>query len=225
MKSPGNRQVRKKTGKRSLPKKTVSVKALLFWGAAGLCLLFGPLGFIGFTLDALQAPPARLPDHCPGMVALTGGEERVSAALRLLRAHPDHVLLISGVAPETTLDQIALQNGSSLPPGLERQITLGRRAVSTVGNGHETEQWAQENELDCIVVITAGYHMRRALLEIHQAARDLHLCPWRVLPPAMQAPWQPHALRILLQEYAKFLGAYARDTFSPPNHRRGLRRS
>lgn len=193
------------------------------WCALGGAFLIGPVGFLLFTFDALRAPPAELPRQCGGIVALTGGKDRVAVSLALLRAHPSHDLLISGVAPDVTLDQIAFQNDTPLSPGLARHITLGRRAVSTVGNGRETAQWAHENDLSCLVVVTAGYHMRRAILEIHQADPTLRLSPWRVQPPAMRPPWQMNASIVLVHEYAKLLGALARDSLHPPGRHHGMR--
>ncbi|GBQ29031.1 hypothetical protein AA0472_2886 [Acetobacter estunensis NRIC 0472] len=156
-------------------------------------------GFVWFVMDAQKAiSPIMKAD---GIVALTGGNGRVETALRLLKDGHGHLLLISGVDPHTTLRDIA----PGIPSALLDRVTLGQQATSTAGNGAETAAWARHNGLHSLIVVTAGYHMRRAMLMIHRAAPEIRLEALPVQPPAMQRPYTRATLRLLVLEYGKFL--------------------
>ncbi|MDG6094409.1 YdcF family protein [Acetobacter sp. AN02] len=156
-------------------------------------------GFIWFVADALR--PAPLPPVADGIVALTGGSGRVEAALRLFHGHRGRFLLISGVDPSVRLQDLAPQATSR---DAER-ITLGRAATSTVGNATETLEWATQHHIRSLIIVTAGYHVRRAVREISRAAPDLQLYPCPVQSPVLQRRFDATSLRILGWEYIKWL--------------------
>ena len=86
------------------------------------------------------------------------------------------------------------------------RITLGRTATTTLGNAEETAEWARMHRLRSLIVVTAGFHMPRALLELRRAMPDTVLYPAPVQP---QSGLGPGSLRILAAEYAKLIGAWA----------------
>ena len=178
--------------------------------------------FVYFCADALRPSPDLhdIPADCDGIVALTGGENRIEAGLALLRQRPDRLLLISGVSPHTGLNHIlAATKSTALPPSLTRQISLGYRAATTIGNAWETAQWARQKHLHHLVLVTAGYHMRRSLLEFHDIAPQLHLTPYWVQPPAMSTPFHPHTMLLMFSQYGKLIGAFIRLMFlHQPDH-------
>lgn len=173
------------------------------------CLVLLGAGFAWFVHDALK-PPAP-PPVADGIVALTGGQGRIEASLRLLADGRARQLLISGVAPHATAANVAaaLQPdlAASLPAGLWRQVTLGRHATSTIGNADETAQWARANALHSLIVVTAGYHIRRAMMEIRRTLPDVQLYPYAVRPPALRSPLRGSSIRLLAMEYGKWLMA------------------
>ena len=61
------------------------------------------------------------------------------------------------------------------------------------------------HHLHSLLVVTAGYHMQRALQEIRRAAPDLTLYPEPVIPPALRSGSDPSTLRLLANEYDKWL--------------------
>jgi uncharacterized SAM-binding protein YcdF (DUF218 family) len=93
-------------------------------------------------------------------------------------------------------------------PALRSRVTLGRSATTTRGNAAETAEWAHANALASLIVVTAGYHMPRALAELSRAMPGLTLYPAPVLPPAMRQPGLTE-LRLLAGEYSKWLAAEA----------------
>jgi uncharacterized SAM-binding protein YcdF (DUF218 family) len=98
---------------------------------------------------------------------LTGGARRVEAGLALLAAEPQARLIVSGVGRETEWADLARLAGAD--PALGPRVTLGRAAASTRGNAAEIAAWARANRLGRLRIVTADYHMPRALLELRRA--------------------------------------------------------
>ena len=169
------------------------------------------LGFAWFAWQTYHA--ATPPPQADGIVVLTGGADRVDTGLRLLAEGKAPLLLISGVPPRGGPDLASLIHAAGLDPApLAGKVTLGHAAATTLGNGAETADWARRHELESLIVVTASYHMPRALLELGRAMPGVALYPVRVHPPALRgagfgsaAP--PGTLRLLLGEYNKLLGA------------------
>jgi uncharacterized SAM-binding protein YcdF (DUF218 family) len=160
-------------------------------------------GFVWFIVDATSMPS--MTGSADGIVALTGGADRVTAAMRLLQQGKGRMLLISGVGPGASLASLARE--SDIDASFLRQdITLGRRATTTVGNASETAAWASRNGLRSLIVVTAFYHMPRALIELGRDMPAARLYPAPVMPGAL---WRNPAatMRLLAGEYAKFLMA------------------
>ncbi|MFT8805486.1 MAG: YdcF family protein [Acetobacter aceti] len=176
---------------------------IFWWRWAGVCLLTcASLLLIGFGLflrSALRTP--NLPPFSDGIVALTGGTGRVETSLSLLEQGRGRLLLVSGVDPKVTLQELA----PNLPAALTGRITLGREATSTAGNATETKHWVRANRLHSLIIVTAGYHMWRAELEIARTLPDVQLNPYPVQPPAMKRPFTRGTWHLLVREYGKFL--------------------
>lgn len=179
-----------------------AVSALLLLPLLG-ALAWGA-GFLWFLhVTGRTEPPPPLAD---GIVALTGGAERVEAALRLLAEDRAQRLLISGVSRGIELAE--LTHHADLG-ALGERITLGRQANSTYGNGTETASWAQENGMRSLIVVTAAYHMPRALTEIGRALPGVRLYPVAVLPPPRRGTNDSGTYGMLAGEYTKWLAAEA----------------
>lgn len=177
------------------------LRALILALAAVLALAW-TAGFAWFVHAAwVTVEPPAVAD---GIVALTGGAERVATALKLLAEGRARVLLVSGVGGPTDFPALARRAG--VDPALSGRVTLGRAAASTRGNAAETAEWARANGLHSLIVVTAGYHMPRALAELSRALPEMVLYPVPVLPPAMRQP-DLTALRLLAGEYTKWLAA------------------
>jgi len=180
---------------------------------AAVVLLLGVVawgaGFIWFVRDTMSVGGADgLTDvaAADGIVALTGGAERVGAAFQLLIAKRAPRLLVSGVGHATDLAELSRRTGIRLDP-LADQVTIGRFATTTRGNAAEAAAWAEANKVHVIIVVTASYHMRRALLEMRRAMPKVTLIPAPVLPAALR-PWPDWpALRLIALEYTKWLVA------------------
>jgi uncharacterized SAM-binding protein YcdF (DUF218 family) len=169
--------------------------------AAGACWAGGLIWFVYATRLSPEAPP----QHTDGIVALTGGAGRVDLALHLLATGRADRLLLSGIGGGTDLATLGRLAGIDTA-SLESRITVGRYAASTRGNGIETAAWAERNRIDSLIVVTAAYHMPRALTELRQNLPNVHLFPLPVgSGGAPGAAEKGVTLRLEAAEYTKYL--------------------
>jgi uncharacterized SAM-binding protein YcdF (DUF218 family) len=165
--------------------------ALLAWG----------IGFAWFIQISGRAGQA--PAHSDGIVAFTGGADRVETALRLLAGQRGDKLLISGIGGGAELAELAPRAGVD-PTPLASRVTLGRSATTTRGNAQETAVWARANAIHSLLVVTAAYHMPRALAELSRALPDVTLYPIPVLS-AERLGNAAVPFRLIAEEYVKYL--------------------
>jgi uncharacterized SAM-binding protein YcdF (DUF218 family) len=168
-------------------------------------------GGLVWFMNATRCSPEPAPPHTDGIVALTGGAGRVELALRLLAGGRADRLLLSGIGGGSDLATLGRLAGIDTAPLADR-ITVGRYAASTRGNGVETAAWAEQNRIGSLIVVTASYHMPRALAELRQDLPDVRLYP---LPVGSGAPVGSSggvgvaekgiSLRLEAAEYTKYL--------------------
>lgn len=175
--------------------------ALRLWrrglGLAVAALALGLLGGFAWYVAAISRPTPP-PGRADGIVVLTGGADRVRAGLRLLAKDDAPALLVSGIGGHAGLAALARQAGVDAKP-LAARITLGRGATSTRGNATEIAAWAHARHARSLIVVTANYHMPRALTEIRRALPRVRLVPAAVATPA--------SARLLAGEYLKLVAA------------------
>ncbi|WP_341915257.1 YdcF family protein [Ferrovibrio terrae] len=193
---------------------------------AVLCLLWlgGSIAYVERV--ELLAPPTEAPTDA--IVVLTGGAARMGTALRLLHDGKAERLLVSGVAQTTTkasLQQAALPTmpdaaqASSNWQGIDLQllfeccVDLGFEADDTAGNAAETVSWATARGYKTIRLVTANYHMPRALVEFGRIPSGITILPHPVRSDAMRVEdwWQRRTATVfLLGEYSKYIAALLR---------------
>jgi uncharacterized SAM-binding protein YcdF (DUF218 family) len=192
------------------------IKRVSRWAGLSFILLFSAfvIGFFIFaaTLDRWETAPSRRSD---GIVALTGGSQRIGDAIDLLDKGYGSRLLISGVNERTSREEIARLN-----PGQRRLfdccVDLDYRARNTIGNAVETRRWAQRHDFGSLIVVTSNYHMPRALLESGHALPKARLTPFTVVIPSVNPAewWQhPKTARVLVSEYVKYIAMWIRTRF------------
>lgn len=131
----------------------------------------------GFTAFLIHIPrEAALPDiQTDGIAVLTGPESaRLTRGMDLFAAGQAPALLISGVAPTTPepeVQRLAHRSELELPPG----ATMGRNAPDTIGNANEIAGWVCAHQIRTLRVITADYHMPRALWLLSIALPDVQI--------------------------------------------------
>lgn len=135
---------------------------------------------------------------------LTGGAERIEVALRLLADGRAEKLLISGTGGGADLRGFASRAGVDAERFADR-VTLGYSATTTHGNAAETAAWAKDNHIGSLIVVTAYYHMPRAMLEFRRVVRNVELLSFPVDRSQRNGLGRMLAARLLVEEYCKYL--------------------
>jgi uncharacterized SAM-binding protein YcdF (DUF218 family) len=197
---------------------------LMLLAALVLLWLGGAIAYVE-RVESLPQPGSEKTD---AIVALTGGGARLATALRLLNEGKAERLLVSGVAQSTTKASLlqavlptmpdAAQANSS-GQGIDLQllfeccVDLGFEADDTAGNAAETASWATARGYKSIRLVTANYHMPRALVEFGRSLAAFTVLPHPVRSDAMRVEdwWQRRtATAFLLGEYTKYVAALLR---------------
>jgi uncharacterized SAM-binding protein YcdF (DUF218 family) len=190
--------------------------ALLF---ASLALAAFVLGFFAFV-EAVSV--MRQPDlttvAADGIVALTGGQNRLEAAAALFAQGKSARLLISGVNPSIDKKDLMKAVGGD-PARFACCVDIDHDALETVGNAAQTAKWAKDHGYDEIILVTNNYHISRSLLELKRAAPKIKVIPYPVVNSNL-ANWswlkRPDTARVLFAEYLKYLGALTRAVLPVP---------
>lgn len=183
--------------------------------AAGLLAVTWAAGLLWFA----STIPREVPDtatHTDAIVALTGGAERIETGVRLLSQGLAERLFVSGAGEEVRTSDI-LGRSTPISPEMAANITIGKAAVDTPGNAIETAEWVRGQNMRSIRLVTAAYHMRRSLLEFHEAMPEVEIVPHAVFPPHVKQDWWrwPGTASLIAREYTKFLLTWARQNIDP----------
>ncbi len=181
----------------------------------------------GFFVFAATLPhkPASI-GKADAIVALTGGDARLDTAVRLLEHGAAKRLLITGVHRTITKPEI-------------KQVAHGGRkfdccadldfaAEDTRDNAAEAAGWMKAHHYKSLILVTANYHMPRSLAEFSADMPHVKVKPYPVEPDGVdfKAWWRnPHTVRLLHAEYAKYLATLVVNRFVTPNAARTDRQS
>ena len=183
-------------------------RAVLTGLALAVALVAADFLWFVHQMPVSEAAPA---GNADGIVALTGGPFRINDALDLLASGHGKRLLISGVNPTTRRGEIA-----RLMPEHERWFTCCvdiDHSATTIGNAVETRQWVKARGFQSLIVVTANFHIPRALVELGHELPDVTLVPYGVVSEKVRvvAWWEnPETARLLFLEYLKYIVARIR---------------
>jgi uncharacterized SAM-binding protein YcdF (DUF218 family) len=150
------------------------------------------------------------------IVVLTGGQLRLREGLRLLAEGKARKLLVSGVNRGVELADL-LRAARYDVGSVECCVELGYDADSTQGNAREAAAFAVRENFASLRLVTANYHMRRALLEFRRAMPDIEIVAQPVYPENFRVEdwWRwPGTYALLQAEYHKYIGAVLRPYLS-----------
>lgn len=172
-------------------------------------------GLLAFADRVQQQTPARAPAPAQGIVVLTGAgsNQRLGAAMGLLEDGYGRRVLVSGVNRMASREDI--RNVSRAVRRLyDCCVDLGFNAADTVGNAREIADWAQAMRYRELIVVTADYHMPRAMLELRATMPDAELTPYPVATSVVDAHrwWRTgRSARLMIMEYSKYLTILGRE--------------
>ncbi|MBX3456050.1 YdcF family protein [Ferrovibrio sp.] len=187
--------------------------------AIGLLLLGGLLTF----LRQVDLPPVSvIEQHNDGIVVLTGGTARLASAVRLLQENFADRLFISGagqgVSKASLIQALATTQGHNiseieLAALMECCIDIGFEAADTAGNAVESAAWAGSHGYSALLLVTANYHMPRALVEFRRRMPGMQITPHPVQPDFLRVQdwWRQRSAGLfLVGEYLKYVAALLR---------------
>jgi uncharacterized SAM-binding protein YcdF (DUF218 family) len=173
-----------------------------------LLSLFAYVG--GFLVFLATLPRAPADPRADGIVALTGGDARLDTAVALLEHGVAKRLLISGVDMQTNKETLGhMAEGG---PRFACCADIGYVAEDTHGNAEEAAEWAHENDFHSLLIVTARYHMPRALREFAVVMPNETLIAYPVENDSIAVKdwWRhPNTALLLQREYAKYLASVA----------------
>lgn len=174
----------------------------------GLGIVAAGAGFVAFTTQIAGREPAGV-KPADAIVVLTGGPSRIVDAISLLNEGLGQRLLITGVNPTTSPDEMrrALPDGERL---MDCCIDLGHKALNTRGNALEAAEWTRERRFRSLVVVTSSWHMPRAMMELSRALPDVELVAYPVVTSRTEPEhwWtDTGTLKLLVKEYLKYIMA------------------
>jgi uncharacterized SAM-binding protein YcdF (DUF218 family) len=145
--------------------------------------------------------------------------------VRLLERGAARRLLITGVHPSITKPEIKeLAHGGRR---FDCCADLDFTAEDTRENAAEAAGWVKAHRFKSLILVTANYHMPRSMAEFSADMPDVKLEPYPVEPDGVdfKAWWRnPHTVRLLHAEYAKYLASLVLNRFipagTPPSERR-----
>ena len=171
-----------------------------------LAVLAYAISFVLFVSN-LPAAPA-MPPSVDGIVVVTGSGARLEAAVALLERGAGKRLLISGVSPTTTKEEIG-----KLADGGRRFACcadIGYAAEDTHGNAIEAADWTRSNRYNSIAIVTSRYHTPRTMHEFSVLLPDVTLIAYPVEENGVDlgAWWKhPRTAQLLHREFAKYLAS------------------
>jgi uncharacterized SAM-binding protein YcdF (DUF218 family) len=171
-------------------------------------------GLMAFADRIAHLTPAEEPTSADGIVALTGGSDlRLKAGARLLGAGKARRLLVSGVNRAATRTDLWSVTGAPKPL-FDCCVDLGFTAADTLGNARESAAWARSMGFKSLILVTADYHMPRALIELRATMPGAIITPYPVATPLLDARrWWTTSLgaKRMIVEYSKYLAILARE--------------
>lgn len=180
-----------------------------------LLLLIWAAGFSSFVHN-ITKPVAESSLTKTELIAVwTGGQSRINTGLELLsRAHADE-LLISGVNNTLSVaDLIKIWKPTDAAITVPEEmlsccIHLGRDATNTRENAIETKNWVNTHDVSSLTLVTAHYHMPRALLEFKNEMPHLTVVAYPVFPDQTK-PYTANFWTLAFIEYHKTILTWLR---------------
>ena len=185
-------------------------RALRYVAVYAVVALASLLAGLQHFVLTLPAPPTGELQFTDGIVVVTGGQQRVDEGLRLLTERRADRMLISGVGEGVNravlVQELNLNDREA--NALFCCAELDFTADNTRGNAIAARRWAMQHDMRSLRLVTANYHMPRALVVFARELPEFDLYQWAVAPDDLRLGdwWRDRAmLRLLAREYAKYL--------------------
>lgn len=194
-------------------KRSISMKRF-FYIVLFFILTFLSVGFVSYFSALARYDQVEI-TSVDAAIVLTGGPDRLADAARLLSTGVTKHLLISGVGGRADLDDL-VRVAPSLAPYSSCCVDLGHQAQNTRGNAEEAALWARDKNYKSLAIVTAGFHLPRAMLEVRALLPDRTLYPYRAGLPIREQLFYGRfsTLYAIALEPIKYMAALVRINIS-----------
>ena len=148
----------------------------------GLSIYLQPNNFIGCSAEPLAETEC---DRADAIVVVSGGdtEARTAAGIELYKAGWADYLVFSGAAQDTSgPSNAAAMSAQAQQQGVPIHASLiDEDAVNTQQNAANAQSIFKERAFEDVIVVTSGYHQRRASLEFNKRADGVLIRNYPVL--------------------------------------------
>ncbi len=187
-------------------------RRIILWAVAALVIAW-LAGFVWFAASLPRDRAGHHRDRTGGIVVLTGGDQRLTPRWTCWTR-----VMASGFWSPASTARLARTKFKTLWARARRGlfdccVDLGREAQDTIGNAQETASWVVSHGYASVIVVTASYHMPRALVELRYAVPACMLVPYPVFTDTVKLSdwWRwSGTTRLLAFEYTKYLASVAR---------------
>lgn len=138
------------------------------------------------------------------IIVLTGGAGRIDAGTRLLIEGKAPQMLVTGVGLGVTREALL----PDLPADYRCCIALGAKAGNTLENAEEAASWIENLAARRVILVTAHYHLPRAMRLFGDRMPEIQWIPYAVQPQRLPLDsWYRHVLgwRLMSSELLKYL--------------------
>lgn len=154
------------------------------------------------------------------IVAVSGGDTnaRTDQAISLFKHGWSHTLVFSGAAQDKSgPSNAAAMRLRALRSGVPSSaILLDENSATTKQNAENTQSIFTKNSITSIILVTSGYHQRRASLEFHKMTHDIVIYNH---PVAVDKDWSaswwwltPRGWWLAISEFFKIIAFYVGGT-------------
>lgn len=146
------------------------IPAVFFALVIGITLYLQPNDFIGCG----EKPNGGACTEADAVVVVSGGDtvSRTSAGIALIKNGWAEWLVLSGAALDKTgISNAAAMKEQAIAAGISPDaILLDEEAANTQQNAENSQSIFADNDIHDVILVTSGYHQRRASLEFNKTA-------------------------------------------------------
>jgi len=141
---------------------------------AGISVYLQPNSFVGCQQTPTGSGNCRKAD---AIVAVSGGDTsaRTDAAIRLYKNGWGDRLIFSGAAQDKSgPSNAAVMQARAIAQGVPKSsIEIDEQSIDTEQNAANSDTIFQKDNIHSIILVTSGYHQRRAYLEFKHVTHDI----------------------------------------------------
>lgn len=177
----------------------------------GLTIYLQPNDFLGCSNTPVDTAPCQKAD---AIVVVSGGdtEARTQAGINLYRKGWADVLVLSGAALDKTgPSNAAAMRLQALDSGVpENAIVIEENAANTQQNATNAKSIFEERHFGNVILVTSGYHQRRASLEFTKRADSVTIRNYPIMDKDWNWYWwmTPRGWWLAAGETAKVIAFY-----------------